>query len=198
MFMDGAWTISMAVSLPLARPAQKLARTRPPASILGPHTMSSALGVLLINFIFAVIALSLLWHQDWFQCRTWEFNDVSNVLVIRDNYESEVLFLVTGTPYISSAMAYNFGYEFRAPYWRNYIFVLHSSTFFFLQLYITLVPGSLSCPCSVNCVNEDVVGGVTSRDPIPIQNPFNTTVMPSDFRVKLFFIIVGNTIAVMA
>lgn len=40
MFMDGAWTISMAVSLPLARPAQKLARTRPTASILGPHTMS--------------------------------------------------------------------------------------------------------------------------------------------------------------
>ena len=50
----------------------------------------------------------------------------------------------------------------------------------------------------MNCVNKDVVGGVTSRDPIPIQNPFNTTVMPSDFRVKLFFIIVGNTIAVMA
>ena len=102
------------------------------------------------------------------------------------------------TYYVASAMAYNFGYAFRAPYWRNYVFVLHSSTFLFLQLYITLVPGSLSCPCSVNCVNEDVVGGVTSRDPTPIQNPFNTTVMPSYFRIKLFFIIVGNTIAVMA
>lgn len=82
VFMDGIWTITLAFTLPLARPANKLAVSRPTASILGPQTLMSALGVLTINFIFAVIALALLFHQDWFQCRKWDDNDVSNVLVI--------------------------------------------------------------------------------------------------------------------
>ena len=82
VFMDGIWTITLAFSLPLARPAKTLAVSRPTASILGPQTLSSVLGVLLINFIFGVIALALLWQQDWFQCRKWDDNDVSNVLVI--------------------------------------------------------------------------------------------------------------------
>lgn len=77
--MDGIWTLTVAMTLPLAKPAAKLAPTRPTASILGLHTLSSTLGVLFINLIYTVIALFLLWGQDFFQCRKWEFNDVSNV-----------------------------------------------------------------------------------------------------------------------
>jgi hypothetical protein len=82
VFMDGIWTVTLAMTLPLARAANTLAPSRPTASILGLQTMSSVLGVLSINFIFIVIGLSMLWHQDWFQCRMWDDNDVSNVLVI--------------------------------------------------------------------------------------------------------------------
>jgi len=82
VMLDGVYTISLAFTLPLARPSNVLAATRPTASILGPQTLASALGVLIVNFFFTVIALALLWNQDWFQCRKWEFNDVSNVLVI--------------------------------------------------------------------------------------------------------------------
>jgi uncharacterized membrane protein len=59
-----------------------LSKSRPTTSILSLHTLSSALGVLSINFIFTVIGLAVLWQQDWFQCRKWDSNDVSNVLVI--------------------------------------------------------------------------------------------------------------------
>jgi len=82
VFMDGIWTVTLAMSLPLARAAETLAKSRPTASILGPQTVASVLGVLLINFLFLVIGFALLWKQDWFQCRKWGSNDVSNVLVI--------------------------------------------------------------------------------------------------------------------
>jgi magnesium-transporting ATPase (P-type) len=96
VFMDGIWTITLAFALPLARSAQHLSESRPTASLLGPHTLSSVLGVLAINFSFAVISLSYLFNQDWFQCRKWTGTNISNVLVIGDNYETSTLFLVTG------------------------------------------------------------------------------------------------------
>lgn len=198
VFMDGIWTISLAFSLPLARAAPKLADTRPTASLLGLHTMSSVLGVLALNFIFTVSALGYLWNQDWFQCRKWDGEDISNVLVIGDNYESEVIFLVSGFQYICSAMAFNFGYEFRQAWIRNYVFVAIASMFTFIHFYITLVPGELSCLWRVNCINENALRSVTTFDIFPIQNPFNTTIMPLDFRRGLCAIMVANAIVITA
>lgn len=198
VFMDGVWTITLAFALPLARAAKKLSLTRPTASLLGPATMFSACGVLAIHFIFTVIALATLFNQSWFQCRKWGSTDVSNVLVIGDNYESETIFLVTGYQYISSAIVFNFGYEWRQAWIRNYILVALVFGYTFMQFWITLVPGKLSCFFRVNCNNEDVVRSVTSFQLIPVQNPFNTTVMPQDFRNKLIAIMVCNTVAVVA
>lgn len=55
VFMDGFWTCCMAFTLPLAKPADRLAHTRPTSSILGWQTLSSALGVLSLNFVFTVL-----------------------------------------------------------------------------------------------------------------------------------------------
>ena len=59
--------------------------------------MTSVCGLLLWNFLFLVLALGVLWNEDWFQCRKWGSTDVSNVLAIGDNYETTVLFMVGGT-----------------------------------------------------------------------------------------------------
>jgi cation-transporting ATPase 13A3/4/5 len=198
IFMDGVWTITLAFSLPLAKSERTLAQTRPTSSLLGPLTMSSALGILGLNFTFTVIALAALFHQDWFQCRKWNGDDVSDVLTIGDNYETEVIFLVTGCQYMFSAMAFNFGYEWRQAWIRNYMFVVPALAFVAIQFYITLVPGRLSCFWRVNCENDDVVLSLVKGEPIPIQNPFNTTVMPLEFRWFLIFIMIANGISVMA
>jgi hypothetical protein len=102
-----------------------------------------------------------------------------------DNYESEVLYLLSAYQYITSAMAFNFGYEFRQAWWRNYLFVAFALFYTVIQFYITLVPGEISCVWRVNCVNENTCRGVVTYDALPIQNPFNTTVMPEQFRWKL-------------
>ena len=67
--MDGVWTISLAFALPLAKAAKTLAATRPTASLLGPQTLASVLGILAINFCFTMSSLRYLFKQDWFQCR---------------------------------------------------------------------------------------------------------------------------------
>ena len=77
----------MAFSLPLSKAAVKLGLKRPTASILGPHTLFSACGVLAINFLFLALALVILHHQDWYQCRKWTGEDISLNYGLGDNYE---------------------------------------------------------------------------------------------------------------
>lgn len=197
VFMDGVWTVSLAFSLPLSCPAKNLSPTRPTASILGLQTMASACGILLINFLFYVGTLSYLWQQDWFACRMWQNSDLSNVLVIGDNYETEVLFLVGGFQYVTSAIAFNFGYEFRRNWFRNYLFVALVVFFCTIMIYITFAPGDLSCIWRVNCVNEHVRRGVTD-DVMPILNPINTTIMPDHFQAGIFALMISNAVAISA
>jgi magnesium-transporting ATPase (P-type) len=120
VFMDGFWVITMAFSLPFADVAQKLAPSSPTSSILGPHTLTSVLGVLLINFLFVVLALGLLFSQEWFFCRKWIAGEIADVTAIGDNYEASVVFLVSGYQYVSSGMAFNFGFQYRAGWLYNW------------------------------------------------------------------------------
>jgi cation-transporting ATPase 13A3/4/5 len=196
--MDGIWTITMSFSLPLAQAAKKLSPKRPTASILGPHTLASACGVLGINFLFLVIGLLALYSQDWFQCRKWGSTDVSNVLTIGDNYETSVIFIISGYQYIASAAAFNFGYTFRANWFRNYIFVFFFALWTALQFGATLSASNLSCIWRLNCDNDHAVRFVTGTEPEAIYNPWNTTVMPMEFRWILFVLMVVNLILVCA
>ncbi|KAL3912222.1 MAG: hypothetical protein SGILL_006969, partial [Bacillariaceae sp.] len=195
VFMDGIWTIPLAFTLPLAKAANKLSPTRPTASLFGLHTLSSWFGVYFLNLAFMVGSFFYLFGQDWFQCRMWESDDISNVLVLGDNYESETLYLMTGAQFIGSAMVYNFGYEFRQAWWRNYLFAILSIGFFVFQIYIALVPGEASCFFRVNCSNENVVRGIVV-DLLPIQNPFNTTVMPESFQNGIVGLMVANLVVI--
>lgn len=105
--------------------------------------------------------------------------------------------LVTGFQYFATGMAFNFGYEFRQGWLRNYWFVLFVTVFTFLHFYATMVPGKLSCFWRLNCENENVVNGVTAREKMPIQNPFNTTLMPESFRAKILVIMIANLISIV-
>jgi magnesium-transporting ATPase (P-type) len=154
VFLDGIWSITMAFSLPLAKAANKLSPTRPTASLLGPITISSLVGMIVCNIFYLVIGLVALWKQDWFSCRKWNSEDVSNVLTIGDNYETTVLFLIGGYQYIASAIALNFGYTWRENWFKNYVFVFLATLFTVFQFVITIHPSEFSCIWRVNCDNN--------------------------------------------
>lgn len=197
VFTDGVWTICLSFSLALSKPAEKLANTRPTSSLLSVHTLASAIGVLFIHFFFTVMSFVILFAQDWFQCRQWENEDVSNVLVIGDNYETTTVFLVMGYQLIASAIVFNIGYEWRAGWFSNRWLVLMIIVFTTLHFWITLVPGKISCIFRINCSNENVVPSVTSWTKFPIQNELNTTVMPIGYRFTLLVMMILNTVCVI-
>ena len=197
VFMDGIWMLTMSLTLPLAQASDRLSPSQPTASLLGPITLSSVCGILFWNLAFAILALYVLFQQDWFQCRKWANEDAGNLSVIGDNYEAETLFLVTGLQYITTAMAYNFGYEFRQGWRKNKWFVISAWFFVAFHVYVTLVPGKLSCIFRVNCDNDNVLYSVANGATIPIQNYFNTTVMPVSFRWTLLVIMAVNTLVII-
>jgi hypothetical protein len=112
-------------------------------------------------------------------------------------YEAATIFLVTGYQYVSTAAAFNFGYEWRQNWFRNYYFVLLVVIFTVIHFWATLVPGELSCLWRVNCENVNVLYSVTSGKKVPIQNPFNTTLMPASYRWTLVIIMITNAVANM-
>jgi cation-transporting ATPase 13A3/4/5 len=198
VFIDGVWTISLGFTLPLSGAADRLAPSRPTASLLGPHTMASSLGVLFLHYLFTILSLITLQGLAWFQCRRWNGDDISNVLTIGDNFEAETLFLVVGFQFFASAMAFNFGYEFRSSWTRNTWLLVVLAIFMTLQLVITFVPSKLSCLFRVNCNNDNVIRSVSTWEAFPIQNDWNTTEMPVSYRITLFCYMLVNTLVVLA
>jgi magnesium-transporting ATPase (P-type) len=200
LFTDVCWTVTFALTLPLAKPADILSKARPTISLLSLQTAGGAVGIIALNWCFTGIAYSVLYKEDWYHCRKWELDDVQagSILSASDNYEISVLFLMVGIQLIAATAALNFGYEYRQAWYRNYIFAAIWSGFFCMHIFITLYPGSLSCLWRINCDNDHVVRGVLSAEPSPIGNPYNTTIMPIEFRLKLLAIMMANFLAVLA
>lgn len=196
VFLDAVWSITLAFSLPLARAASRLTPRQPTDSLLGAETLCSVCGTLAWNYLFMVIAILAMWNQDWFQCRKWNSDDVSNVLIIGDNYESSLVFIIGGFQIIASSMVLNYGYTFRKGWWHNYIFVFFSITWLLFIFVMTIYPSSFSCIFRVNCINENTTRGVTSDVPVYLNNPFNTTIFPVHFRWILVTIMALNFLTI--
>lgn len=165
---------------------------------------SAGSGIVQVCFGVELVAASRLQCNVW--SNPWSFNfshlfvltDVSNVLTIGDNYETSVIFIISGYQYIASAAAFNFGYTFRANWFKNFVFVFLFSLWTASQFGATLSASSFSCIWRLNCDNDHVVRWVTSTEPEPIYNNWNTTVMPVGFRWILFALMLANLFLVCA
>jgi predicted P-type ATPase len=198
MFTDVCWTVPFALTLPLARHAATLSKARPTSSLLSLQTVGSIIGIIIINYIFMAIALVVLNKETWFQCRKLDTESVTHgsFLLQSDNYISTVVFLMVGAQLISGAISFNFGHEYRRAWYRNTVFVVLAIGYSLLHIYITLIPGSVSCLFRVNCDNDHIVRGLSTSELIPIGNPFNSTIMPMEFRLKVLGIMFANGLAV--
>jgi magnesium-transporting ATPase (P-type) len=197
-FIDVVWMITFTLSIPLAKPASKLSKARPTSSLLSLQTMGGSVGVVVINIVFQTIAHRLLLHQDWYQCRNEKVQIATGaVLSASDNYEVSVLFLMLGFQLISVACSLNFGFDYREAWYRNFVFAALFIGFATIHIVITVHPGNMSCLWRVNCDNDHIVRGITSTEPSPIGNFFNSTIMPLEFRLSLLGIMLTNFAAVL-
>lgn len=177
VFMDCFWVISMAFTLPFAKAADKLAPSRLTSSLFSAHTLTSFLGIIVINFLFLVLAWGVLSQQDFYQCRKWE-DSIIQLFSIGDNNETTVIFLVASFQFVLSAIPLNFGFEHRASFFRNWLFVSFVVIWVVIHFTVILYPSRLSCFFRVNCENKNVYRGAVFDFTLPIQNPWHHTMMP--------------------
>ncbi|KAI0223304.1 hypothetical protein L0F63_004993 [Massospora cicadina] len=192
----------MAFAISQAKAAPRLAPSRPTSRILGPETLASTLGQVVINFAFVFGAYPLLFSQPFFKCHEFDSStvDLAKWYLLGDNYEASTLSFVTMYQFVNAAAIYNFGYRYRQPWHRNYLLVALWWAFLAYITYMLLAdPSWLSCIMRLNCADPDIL--IQDRYAVPNLKitPYNilsgSNVFPMPFRVKLFAYCLGNIAA---
>ncbi|KAJ3321500.1 hypothetical protein HDU76_014084, partial [Blyttiomyces sp. JEL0837] len=215
ILIDGT-TVPLSWALTLAKPAARLARTRPTARLLGPETIASVVGQIVINTIFLIIALVLLFGNNkaggFFNCAEfdWRVADIRKWWELADNFEGEVTGLLGTFQIIHGAAVFNIGSTYRAGFFRNPVFIAIYVSIIALLSIITLAdPNPISCLFHVNCgtpealakLNE-LTGTSYKTDFIGIPSVYHSfvghNVMPMEFRVKLWVLAMINLVVLVA
>ncbi|KAI9260854.1 hypothetical protein EDC94DRAFT_129350 [Helicostylum pulchrum] len=204
IFIDVFITVLLTWAVSQSQAATHLEPERPTARLLGPQTLASGMGLVLINWLFLIGSFTFLFQQDWFRCNEFDSAavDISKWWLLADNYEAEVLALVCLFQFINNAAVFNYGYKFRQAFWKNYVLV------FLWLLYLAVVsswlladPNEFGCMMRFQCGTKEVLEQLGYNNP-PSVEPYNTplghNVMPTDFRWKLWGLCIGNCLAALA
>lgn len=194
LFLDGIFVIVISWLLSLAKPASTLGKERPTSALLGPTTMLSVMIPNVMNLGFLMLALHVLYQQDWMACR--KFDEASGKLsdwwTLGDNYECATIFLISGSQYIHAGAQYNVGGQWRKAWIFNWPLVVALVAFYAMMIYIMYVPSVFSCLFRVNCVDEYQTKGITQAVISPVNNWEHSTLFPSSFRSILLTLIIVN------
>ncbi|KAK9759856.1 hypothetical protein K7432_016686 [Basidiobolus ranarum] len=165
------------------------------------ETLTSVLGLIIINHLFVIGAHNLLRRQPWYLCNEFDSSSVDYVKwwLLGDNYEAEVIALMALFQFVNSAFIFNLGYRFRARWYRNYALIFLWAAFVVIVSYIGLAdPNRFGCLFRINCGDPDRVAELGYDRPnwyIETYNlPQGYNVMPIDFRWQLWGIGIANMV----
>lgn len=199
VFLDGIFVVLLSYCIGMAKPSPKgLTKRRPTGSLLGPTTMASICGGLMIDFIFLCSALAYLrtGQPDWYTCRTYgsDPNAIRDWFALGDNYECATIFLISGSQYVHAALQFSIGGDFREAIWYNYWQVASMIAIYTLFFVVIWVPCQASCIFRVNCLDEYMTKGIIATEIAPVGNWEHSTILPHEFRVFLTVMIVVNAV----
>ncbi|ORY02702.1 hypothetical protein K493DRAFT_334519 [Basidiobolus meristosporus CBS 931.73] len=202
ILIDAFVTVGLAWAVTQSWAAPRLAVTRPTARILGPETLASVLGQIVINHLFFIGAFIFLRQQPWYRCNEFDSSivDYSKWWLLGDNYESETASFVSLYQFVNAAMVFNFGHKYRAVWWKNWRLLILWVGFLVIVMYSELAdPNRLGCLLRLNCgtaeVLEELGYGYPSWYIEPYSLPQGHNVYPTDFRWKLWGLSIANMIA---
>jgi len=155
LFVDFVVCLGITSTLTLAEPKPKLSSRRPTASLLGPSTMGSVLGHVVINFVCMCVAYVTLSAMPWYTRFDPSQMNPQDWQLLGDNYEAALLFVLSITQVTNSGVVMNFGGQFRRSFFRNWqmMTVWFSLTGF--VFYMVLVSSPTSCYFRVNCDGQE-------------------------------------------
>ncbi|ORX48327.1 hypothetical protein DM01DRAFT_1292119, partial [Hesseltinella vesiculosa] len=195
-------TVLLTIAVSQSKAASELTPHRPTAQILGPQILSSAIGVVILNWTFLIAGYGMLFQQPFFRCNEFDSSavDISKWWLLADNYEGELLSLVCVFQFINNAAIQNWGYYFRKPFYRNYMLVFLFALYFAIASYWALAdPNRFGCLFRFQCGTKEVLENVLHYPNIDFyiedyNTPLGHNVFPRDFRWKLWGLIVGNIV----
>ncbi|KAL2914989.1 hypothetical protein HK105_205533 [Polyrhizophydium stewartii] len=203
ILIDGS-TVPVSWALTMARPSKRLVDSRPTARLLGPETIVSVVGQIVINIVFSVVAVVLLFGQSFFRCREFDGTraDMRRWWELADNYEAEVTGLLGTFQILHAAAAFNLGSKYRNGFLMNRTFLVVYGVVFALITFITLAePNALGCLFHVNCGTADALSsiGYSTSFPLPTEYfaPGGHNVMPMSFRLVVWGLSVLNLLALL-
>ncbi|KAJ2345408.1 hypothetical protein GGH91_002541, partial [Coemansia sp. RSA 2671] len=202
LLIDGAIATGLMLSISLSGPAKRLAKYRPTSRILGPQMLASVGGIVMINWIFSVMAYVWLFQQDWFRCNehaTAEV-DVTKWWLLGDNYESSILSFVSTFQFITNGFVVNYGYLYRARWYKNYaLLVVWGFLMVFTSYMLLADPNRVGCAFRLNCGTASVIESLGYKKPNWSIEPYNShlghNIIPLASRYKLWGYCLGNMVA---
>ncbi|KAJ3353378.1 hypothetical protein HDU83_006863 [Entophlyctis luteolus] len=215
ILIDGS-TVPLSWALTQAKPAARLARTRPTARLLGPETLISVIGMIFINVLFGIGAVVMLFGErtqngNWFHCNEFDgqYYDIRRWWELADNFEGATTGMLIVFQIVNAAAIFNIGRVYRAGFWRNWVFVVCYSIIFALLSFVTLAdPNTLGCLFHTNCGTSDALSRLNSSTGTSYSTSFlgipstyyafiGHNVMPMQFRIRLWLLCIGNLFALV-
>jgi cation-transporting ATPase 13A3/4/5 len=197
------------IALTLAKPAPRLARTRPTARLLGHETVVSVCGQILINIVFLIGGVVLLFNEPWFVCHEFDgrLADMRRWWELSDNFEAEVTGLIGTFQIMHAAAIFSIGSTYRFGFWRNWVFVgIYGIVIGILSFILLADPNALGCLFHVNCGTARAISKLNMESGTSystgiwgIPNEYHSfsghNIMPSSFRWRLWGLVMGNLLA---
>ncbi|KAJ3217373.1 hypothetical protein HDU67_008075 [Dinochytrium kinnereticum] len=210
VLIDGT-TIPLSWALTMARPALRLAKTRPTARLLGPETIISVVGQIFINILFLIFGVVMLFNQEWYRCNEFDGRkaDVRRWWELGDNFEGAVTGIIGTFQIIHAAAVYNIGHTYRRGFFRNWIFILVWLAIVFILSFITLAdPNPMSCLFHVNCGTPEALEALNRERGTSYATRFlgvpdnyhsfaGHNVMPMAFRWQVLVLSFANLVALV-
>eukprot|EP00088_Acartia_fossae_P065627 TRINITY_DN80970_c0_g1_i1.p1 TRINITY_DN80970_c0_g1~~TRINITY_DN80970_c0_g1_i1.p1 ORF type:complete len:328 (-),score=-9.94 TRINITY_DN80970_c0_g1_i1:212-1195(-) len=200
IFLDSFIVVLLSTSLTQAKPAKKLSKYRPTARILGWETLATLLGMLFINYIFTSSAIAgWFLNAPEFECREFDGNlvDIRKWWLLGDNYEAEVITFLLLFQILGMATLFNLGFEFRASWWRNWIFQVIVGSFISLLLFMLfLPPNAAGCAFRLNCGTDEalIAEGLTPVGVDEFLVPWEHNLLSTEAKLTIFGFALGNYI----
>lgn len=144
-FIDGIAITTLCYTMTLSSPVEKLRKIRPTASLLGPISVASSIGVFIIAFICLLTNLLLMVNDPDYVTWPAEYSAPSDWWTLSDNWEATVLYAVMFLFLLGAAGIYSFGYEFRvAVYANTYLMINLAILFIMTSLVILMEPNDFT------------------------------------------------------
>jgi len=119
LMIDGIAVLCLSYVLTLSHPVDELPAERPTSSLLGPSTLSSVIGMQVINVCILMSALAIMRGDNDYI--VWPASKASGASwwTLGDNWETTVVFTVVFSQFVTSGLIFTFGGKWRKPVWEN-------------------------------------------------------------------------------